>query len=1502
MIPAAQIAQVQSGLAVQSLTGTVNFPVCSTITPAAAAFKVKFGENSLAPAAFKTRGGNGNAAIGSWATNNTETGYFLQNDGVPLNMASSGTRLRILFTNIPNNISLYVPVSVSSNQLIGFSPAGTLGLTATEAGPYSPVGYDLGSGRAQLTVTNGTAEAVYEVLSASATVAELYHVTVYLASGGALSPQTAITAAVSFAPVGAATNLPNFAQLASTATLSGSQFPTCLAITTTALPNAVLGLNYNQAVAVSGGIAPYTWSLPTGNSLPSALVVNPNTGAITGYPGAVGPSSFTIQVADSTGQAITQLYSFYVDPAVAISSSYRVPDATVGETYSTALTATGGYGSYSWTLAGNLQQQTGLTFSTGGVISGTPTSPGFYTALSATVTDSSGAATTGPINILINTALRITTTSLPPGVVGTAYPATAAISSGGSGSNLWSLSAGSLAGTGLSFSPQGVFSGTPLTQGSISLTVKLTDQGGASVTQPLTITVNPALAVPTTPPLPTAVQGVYYSQQLPSTGGSGTNQWLLADRGTLPSGISLGSGGILYGIPTANGSFTLTARVTDSYSDVVNQPLTLQVNPPVTFTTPATLPGTINGTSYTTTLAATGGLGSYTFSTNGAQYPLTLNYSTGTISGTTNAAGTLLFPITVTDSSGSVATQYFTILVSPGLYLNFVSLVDGSSPLGYFRLESLSVGSSEVDGYTYSASGTGATLVSGIPNGVSYNNAIKLDGASGDVTTSLAGGVSTAASVLAWVNMSALPSVLGQFEYVAGESQSGNDFDLQFTTDNILRFYTTNGSQNICYTPQNVSTLLNQWHMIVATFDNTVGQRAIYWDGQLVATDTAQSLTNKTGAFEIGNSSVFGGRYFAGAIDEVAVWNYALTPLQVAEIYDEPNGTLPNGLQNQTYGPYNITAAAGSGSYTYSATGVPAGLTLNSAGVLSGQPTVAATSYLTIRAIDNVTSQTSSLGLLLTVSAPVTIAPTMLSAAVVNVPYTQTLTASGGSGTGYQFALARGSILPAGMSLSAAGLLSGAPQSPGGTSFTVIATDSNGVSGQQSFSLMVDTAVMFTSAGSLSAAMQGIAYSQTPTAAGGFGSYTWSVAMGSSLPSWLSLNTSTGNLTGTPTGAANYSFALTVLDSSGSTATQTFSLTASAPALSIVTTTLPAATQGVPYSQTIGATGGSGGYTWSVTQGTFTNAGLALNASTGTITGTPVTADTLTFTVQLSDGFGHTAFQTFNLFINLGSPATYDFAVVNEGSNIERVSADGTRTSAICTGATCHPQDIAADADGVIYAHDNQGIAKITPAGVVTQVVSFSDSQFFGDSAGVGGIALDGLGNIIFVDNRLDAVFRVATDGTGLMQVWGHSRWHRRTNCRTPTSQWIIPGTTWWCRMTTKPRRSTAMRLRSGHHAGCVFGPWRGGRGGGCLRQRHLRGLPELPDREREFQRRADCACAGRLLLTAGTDARPGNRSIHHRQLRRSAAADHADRGGDHHREWKPADFAGQRDFDPAAD
>jgi MSHA biogenesis protein MshQ len=212
---------------------------------------------------------------------------------------------------------------------------------------------------------------------------------------------------------------------------------------------------------------------------------------------------------------------------------------------------------------------------------------------------------------------------------------------------------------------------------------------------------------------------------------------------------------------------------------------------------------------------------------------------------------------------------------------DFVWNVKASHPLAFFRFESPS-GASVVGTTTYKATG-GVSTETGAPIGVDGNRALLFDGTDGYVDTTLQGGITTKASMMAWVDLAVAPSGVGHIDYVAGESQSGNDLDVQFESDNRLHFYTAAGS-NLSFSPD-ATTLVNKWHMIVVTLDIGTGARAIYWDGKVVATDNGGGNANKTTEFSVGESKVFTGRYFDGGIDEVALWNRALSASEVAAIY-----------------------------------------------------------------------------------------------------------------------------------------------------------------------------------------------------------------------------------------------------------------------------------------------------------------------------------------------------------------------------------------------------------------------------------------------------------------------------------------------------------------------------------------------------------------------------------------------------------------------------------------
>jgi large repetitive protein len=160
-----------------------------------------------------------------------------------------------------------------------------------------------------------------------------------------------------------------------------------------------------------------------------------------------------------------------------------------------------------------------------------------------------------------------------------------------------------------------------------------------------------------------------------------------------------------------------------------------------------------------------------------------------------------------------------------------------------------------------------------------------------------------------------------------------------------------------------------------------------------------------------------------------------------------------------------------------------------------------------------------------------------------------------------------------------------------------------------------------------------IAYSDALTAAAGTGTLTWSVSSGT-LPPGLTLNSSTGVLSGTPTTAGSFTFTVTVTDTAGGSASRSVTLgIAAVPSLS--NPAPPSGQAGVAYSDTLAVAGGTGPFTWSVSSGT-PPPGLTLNPSTGVLSGTPTMAGLTSFTVQVTDSFGLTATQSLSMTVAVG--------------------------------------------------------------------------------------------------------------------------------------------------------------------------------------------------------------------------------------------------------------------------
>jgi hypothetical protein len=350
-----------------------------------------------------------------------------------------------------------------------------------------------------------------------------------------------------------------------------------------------------------------------------------------------------------------------------------------------------------------------------------------------------------------------------------------------------------------------------------------------------------------------------------------------------------------------------------------------------------------------------------------------------------------------------------------------------------------------------------------------------------------------------------------------------------------------------------------------------------------------------------------------------------VTILPVLAITSDP---FPGGEVGALYSSMP-DGTGGTGSYSWTAIGtVPDGLVLDpSTGQLSGTPTQAGTSTFVLVLSDGsspVTTQDESV----TVIDGPAITSDLLPGGEVGVAYDTTPSASGGTGA-YTWSVTDGS-LPDGLSLDpATGEITGTPTTAGTSTFTLVATDGAEVTATQDESVTVLPDPSITS-DPLAGGEVGVAYDTTPSASGGTGVYTWSVTDGS-LPDGLSLDPATGEVTGTPTTPGTSTFTLVATDGASQTGTQSESIVVTS-ALSVVPGVLPAGEAGVTYDASPTASGGAGPTNWAVVDGTLPP-GLSLDPATGAITGTPTTAGTFTFTLQVTDGLGATATVTETIVV-----------------------------------------------------------------------------------------------------------------------------------------------------------------------------------------------------------------------------------------------------------------------------
>uniref|UniRef100_Q01TD0 Ig family protein n=1 Tax=Solibacter usitatus (strain Ellin6076) TaxID=234267 RepID=Q01TD0_SOLUE len=1007
-----------------------------------------------------------------------------------------------------------------------------------------------------------------------------------------------------------------------------------LTITTASLASGVVGSPYLQTLGVAGGVSPYSWQITSG-ALPAGLTLNTGNGQITGTPtAAANATPITFKVTDSTSPAQTASANLTLTIGATLTiTTTSLPNGVVGTFYSLTLAASGGTGTYNWQLtSGALPAGISLNPNTGQLL-GTPTAPVTATPLSFKVTDTGSQSATANLTLTIAPQLTITTTSLPNGAVNSPYSVLLA-ASGGTGTLSWQLISGALP-AGLTLSGSGQLSGTPTAAATATpLGIKVTDTGtpsqSASVT--LTLTIGTQLTITTTS-LPNGAVGTPYSQTLAATGGIGTLSWQLTS-GALPAGLTFnGSTGVISGTPTAAVNATpLSFKATDTASQTATVNLVLTISPALTITT-SSLPNGMVNVPYTVTLAASNGIGALNWQVASGALPagLTLNSTSGVINGTpTVAVSATPLTIKVTDTGAQTATASLTLTINPALTINTTSLPGGAVNVAYAT--------------TLAASnGTGTLtwqLTSGaLPAGLTLNP-----------TSGLINGTPTAP-------VTATPLT---FKVTDSTSQTATA-NLTLTIAPQLTITTTSLPNGVVGTPYTLTlaatggTGTDSWQVTSGALPagltlNTSGQIS----GTPTAAATATPLT-----FKVSDT---------GSPAQSAAVNLTLTINAQLVI---TTTTLPSGQVGVAY-LQNLAATGGSGTQTWQlASGtLPAGLTLSTSGQISGTPTVAgAATPLSFKVTDSGTPiQSATVNLSLTIATgPLTITTTLLPDGIATVPYSKTLTATGGQ-MPYLWSVQSGR-LPTGLTLDPlTGTISGTPAGAITSSMVFKVTDSSSPvqTATMQLPLTIGQPVLTVTTTALPDGQAGSPYSLTLAAAGGTTPFNWSITLGA-LPSGMTLNPTTGLISGTPTvGVSNLKLVFQVTDSSipSQNASATLFLTVTSPALTITTTSLPNGGMGVPYSQTLAASGGTIPYSWQLTSGALP-AGLTLNPSSGQISGTPtasVNATPLTFMVTDTSAPAQSATVNLTLTITPGAPLTITTTSLPDGATGTAYSATLTST------------------------------------------------------------------------------------------------------------------------------------------------------------------------------------------------------------------------------------------------
>jgi hypothetical protein len=961
-----------------------------------------------------------------------------------------------------------------------------------------------------------------------------------------------------------------------------------ITVTSPAISNGTAGSPFSETFTQTGGILPVTFTINSG-TLPAGITLGTN-GVLSGTPTQVGSFPITITATDANGCTGTSgTYTLVIGCQTISVTNPANANGTANAAFSETFTQTGAIGTATFTL-GSGTLPAGITLAANGVLSGTPTQTGSF-PITVTVTDSNGCTGTGATYTLVIACQTITVTN-PANANGTvSAPFSETFTQTGSiGTATFTLGSGTLP-AGITLATNGVLSGTPTQPGSFPITVTVTDSNGCTGTSATyTLVIACQTITVTNPANTTGPAGAPFSETFTQTGAIGTATFTTAS--TLPTGLTLSSAGVLSGTPSQGGTFPIVVTVTDSNGCTgtsATYPLTITC-PVITVTNPANANGTANA-AFSETFTQTGAIGTATFSLGSGTLPtgLTLDPFTGVLSGTPTQTGSFPITVLVTDGNGCTGVSATYTLV--------------------IACQTITV--------TNPANAAGVA-------GAAFSETFTQTGAIGTATFTVGSGTLPTGLTLATNGvLSGTPTQTGSFPITVTVTDSNGCTGTSATYTIVISCQTIT-----------VTNPANANGTILVAFSETFTQTGAIGTATFTTSDPLPAgLTLSSAGVLSGTPTVTGsfpitvtvtdsnGCTGTGATYTIVISCQTITVTNPANA----SGTVSSAFSET----FTQTGANGGATFTLATGTLPSGITLAANGVLSGTPTQTGSFPITVLVTDgNSCTGTSATYTLVIGCQVITVTNPVNDTILVSAPFSETFTQVGAVGSA---TFTTASTLPAGLTLSTSGVLSGTPTESGTFPIVVTVTDANGCTGTgTTYNLVINCQTITVTNPGIDTGTVSTAFSQQFTQTGAIGTATFTTS--DPLPAGLTLATD-GTLSGVPTQSGTFPIVVTVTDSNGCTGTSaTYTLIISC---QVITVTNPAnenGTAGVAFSETFTESGSVGAVTFTLASGTLPN-GLTLSAA-GVLSGTPTQNGTFPITVTVTDSNGCTGTGvTYNLVI-----------------------------------------------------------------------------------------------------------------------------------------------------------------------------------------------------------------------------------------------------------------------------